>query len=75
MPTQKITPNSLIPTMSFAKVDGGELTFGGTRDNWSMLVVYRGKHCPRCKKYLNILNDMLGKWSDAEIDVSVGLEV
>ena len=42
-----------IPEMSFAKLGGGTETIGGTRDRYMMLMIYRGKHCPRCKKYLN----------------------
>jgi len=37
--------------MTFAKLGGGDITVGGPKDNWTLLVVYRGKHCPRCKKY------------------------
>lgn len=35
-----------------------------------MLVVYRGRHCPRCKRYLNKLSAMLGDWT-AVMDVVV----
>jgi len=59
-----------VPEMKFAKVGGGELTFGGTKDRWSLLVVYRGKHCPRCKRYLNKFNEMLTDWTDI-MDVMV----
>lgn len=59
-----------VPKMTFAKVGGGNVTVGGLRDRWSLLVVYRGKHCPRCKKYLNKFNAMLAEW-DAIMDVVV----
>jgi peroxiredoxin len=59
-----------VPEMTFAKVGGGNVTVGGLRDRWSLLVVYRGKHCPRCKKYLNKFNAMLAEW-DAIMDVVV----
>jgi peroxiredoxin len=71
MPTPKPSPDSIIATMTFPKVGGGEITVGGPQDNWTLLVVYRGKHCPRCKKYLNILNDMRAAWADAGFDVVV----
>jgi peroxiredoxin len=29
-----------------------------------MLFVYRGKHCPRCKRFLNKLNAVLSEWTD-----------
>jgi peroxiredoxin len=57
--------------MAFANVNGGEITVGGAHENWTLLVVYRGKHCPRCKKYLNILNAMRGDWANAGFDVVV----
>ena len=49
---------------------GETMTIGGDKDRWTMLVVYRGKHCPRCKRYLNKLNDMLADWT-AIMDVVV----
>lgn len=71
MPTPKLTPGSILAPMSFPKLGGGYLTVGGHRENWTLLVVYRGKHCPRCKKYLNILNDMRDQWADAGFDIAV----
>ncbi len=35
-----------------------------------MLFVYRGKHCPRCKRFLNKLNAALADWSKV-LDVVV----
>ena len=71
MPTPKPVAGSLLPALPFARVGGGSLTVGGTAENWTLLVVYRGKHCPRCKKYLNGLNEMLGQWTEAGFDVAV----
>lgn len=71
MPTPKPIAGSVLAPMTFARTGGGDLSVGGSRDNWTLLVVYRGKHCPRCKKYLNILNDMRGKWQDAGFDIAV----
>lgn len=48
----------------------GSISVGGTKDRWTMLFVYRGRHCPRCKRYLNKLNDMLTEWTDV-LDVVV----
>ncbi|MGB7241850.1 MAG: redoxin domain-containing protein [Sulfitobacter sp.] len=55
---------------SFAHVDGGTRDIGGQKDRWSILFVYRGKHCPRCKRYLNKLNAALAGWT-AKMDVIV----
>ena len=70
MTTPKPAVGAIFPQMQFHKVGGGMLSIGGPRDRWSMLVVYRGKHCPRCKKYLNKFNAMLADW-DAVLDVIV----
>ena len=35
-----------------------------------MVFVYRGKHCPRCKRFLNKLNAALSSWN-AVLDVIV----
>lgn len=43
---------------------------GGARDRWSMVFIYRGRHCPRCKRFLNKLNAALTDWT-AHMDVIV----
>ena len=60
-----------IGVFNFSSVDGGAvITVGAAKERWTMLIVYRGKHCPRCKKYLNKLNSMLAAWTDV-MDVVV----
>jgi len=71
MPTSKLVSGSVLEPLSFPMLGGGELTVGGTKENWTLLIVYRGKHCPRCKKYLNILNEMRTQWVDAGFDIAV----
>ena len=50
--------------MSFNHVDGGTRSIGEGGDRWSVLFVYRGKHCPRCKRYLNKLEAALPAWQE-----------
>ena len=38
-------------------------------ENFTMLVFYRGKHCPICKKYLTELGSKLDKFTDKGINV------
>lgn len=71
MPTPKLTPGSTLQPLTFNRIGGGEMTVGGASDNWTLLVVYRGKHCPRCKKYLNILDAMRADWRAAGFDIAV----
>ncbi|WP_299916883.1 peroxiredoxin [uncultured Roseobacter sp.] len=56
--------------LSFAATHGGTITVGQPKDRWTMLFVYRGRHCPRCKRFLNKLNDALPAWT-AKMDVVV----
>ncbi|PRY26524.1 AhpC/TSA family protein [Aliiruegeria haliotis] len=46
------------------------ITIGQTKDRWTMLFVYRGRHCPRCKQFLNKLNAVLPAWTET-MDVVV----
>ena len=71
MPTPKPVPGSILAPMSFPKLGGGAISVGGPRENWTLFIVYRGKHCGRCKKYLNILNGMREQWADAGFDLAV----
>lgn len=59
----------VVPTR-FLHVDGGICEIGQPKQRWSVLFVYRGRHCPRCKRYLNKLNDQLSDWT-AKMDVIV----
>ncbi len=58
-----------LPQLSFPKLGGGTIEVGGSRDRHLLLVIYRGKHCPRCKKYLNALDAMAGDWQAAGFDI------
>ncbi|MFK7745365.1 MAG: redoxin domain-containing protein [Roseobacter sp.] len=70
MTTSKPRPGAPIPQMSFAALSGSEVSVGHTKERWTMLFVYRGRHCPRCKKFLNKLNAVLPAWT-AKMDVIV----
>lgn len=59
-----------VAPMSFPRLGGGEATIGAAKDRWTMLFVYRGRHCPKCKAYLGKLNAALADW-DAVLDVIV----
>lgn len=56
--TQKLQAGGLAPTISVAKVGGGEIKIGAAA-GWQMIVVYRGKHCPICRRYLKGLDGLL----------------
>lgn len=66
----KPQPDAPMPQITFALAGGGTAKIGVPKDRWSMLFVYRGKHCPRCKRYLGKLNAALADWT-AVMDVLV----
>ena len=68
--TDKLAGGAVFPTFEVAKFGGGTLQFGGARDRWTLLIVYRGKHCGRCKNYLNAFEKTYSDWQDAGFDVA-----
>lgn len=56
--------------MSFQRLNGGVIEIGVPKARWTMVFVYRGRHCPRCKRFLNKLNAVLPDWTE-HMDVVV----
>ena len=68
-----LAAGSAFPRIEIDALGGGTLTLGvpqGGRD-WHMVVIYRGLHCPLCKKYLAQLNEMRGQFHEQGVDVVV----
>lgn len=68
MQQTKMAAGAQFPKLSWAAVEGGRVD-PAEASGWRLLIVYRGKHCPLCKKYLATLNDMLGDFESAGIQV------
>ena len=61
------------PKIDLARLGGGTVTLGdpqGGRD-WQLVVIYRGLHCPLCKKYLAQLEEMQGEFHAQGVDVVI----
>ncbi len=72
MKSQKIDAGEVFPPFSAVSVEEGTtLDIGAASGKWQLVVVYRGKHCPRCKTYLNTLEKMQSEWVDAGLDIMV----
>ncbi len=69
MATSKFTAGDPFPAMAWPKVGGGVLKLTDLT-GWRLLVVYRGKHCPLCRKYLNTLNELLPKFLESGVQVA-----
>ena len=71
MSINKLKAGEIFPELKATGLDGETVDIGkpsGDAD-WRIVVVYRGKHCPMCTKYLNKLETSLGQLSDLSVDV------
>mgnify|MGYP002376191479 CR=1 FL=1 len=66
-----LTAGQKFPKTEVAKLGGGTLTLGQPQEGreWQLVVVYRGLHCPICKKYLAQLEKLQGKFHEIGVDV------
>jgi peroxiredoxin len=64
--TEKLGAGAPVPAITLDKVGGGKVTIGGARSTWQLVVIYRGKHCPICKRYLAGLKDLAGGYGEAK---------
>lgn len=65
------TAGAELPPLAWPLVGGGSYELTPTGRGWHLVVVYRGKHCPLCKKYLATLNQMLDEFESSDIKVAV----
>lgn len=67
----KIEAGSRFPAVAAVLHDGGEVSLAATTSsaNWKMVVVYRGRHCPMCTKYLNALEEQQGDLRDIGVEI------
>lgn len=73
MSAEKLVAGSQFPKMDVPKLGGGTLSLGTPSEGfeWQMIVVYRGKHCPRCTAYLTQLKDCVAPINELGIEVVV----
>lgn len=70
--SQKLMPDTQAPALSLPLVGGGTWSLADqTPRNFTMIIVYRGLHCPVCKGYLQKLNELSEMAADAGVTVVV----
>lgn len=62
--------DAAFPSLNLKSTEGETVQVGQPKDRWTMLFVYRGRHCPRCKRFLNKLDAALSDWTEV-MDVLV----
>lgn len=67
--TAKPKAGQKLPEFTVNTPTGDTLNLGGNTDGWQLLIVYRGKHCGRCKPYLNQVEAMQPRWNAAGFNV------
>ena len=61
-----LTPDAQVPALTVDTVGGGTWTLADqSPQNFTMLVFYRGLHCPVCKSYLQTLQSLLGAYEES----------
>ncbi|AZZ98828.1 redoxin domain-containing protein [Pseudoalteromonas sp. R3] len=69
--TQKLHPGSPFPDIKITLADGSTraLAQANDDDRWQLVLVYRGRHCPLCTRYLNELEQFKDKLADIKVDI------
>lgn len=71
MNLQKLTAGAAFPLISVPRLGGGKVILGQPTapHDWQLIIVYRGKHCPMCTRFLTELNEALTAFNDLGVDV------
>ena len=68
MSAHKMAAGAAFPALSWPAVGGAKVNLVEA-DGWRLLIVYRGEHCPICRRYLKTLNSMMAEFKEAGISV------
>ena len=60
----KLAAGSQIPDIYFSLINGISIRLSEETSNWTLLIVYRGLHCPICKDYAAKFENKLPKLKD-----------
>ena len=64
------TPKHTAPDLQFPLLDGNQWTLADQKPgNFTLVVFYRGLHCPLCKKYLQQLQELLPEFEQRGVNV------
>ncbi len=59
-----------VPSLEVTTLDGRRWKLGDqTPDTFTMIVFYRGLHCPQCSRYVKSLADQLGDFAARGVEV------
>jgi peroxiredoxin len=68
----RLMPRQPVPALEFDTLGGGRWSLAGQKpQNFTMIVFYRGLHCPICRRYLSELNGMIGEFDKRGVSTVV----
>lgn len=67
--TSKLAAGSPMPSITLPRAGGGTVDTAAGAPDWSLVVVYRGRHCPLCKRYLARLEELRPEFEAAATQV------
>lgn len=69
--TEKLHPGSQFPAITATLLSGATVTLGqpGQGADWQLVVVYRGRHCPLCTRFLHALEQAKASLEDIKVDI------
>lgn len=69
---QHLMPRQAVPTLNVETLSGQRLQLqNGRAEKFSLLVFYRGYHCPLCRAYLTELNRVYAEFIERGVEVLV----
>jgi peroxiredoxin len=67
-----LTPRKPVPSLGLDTVAGPRMTLADQNpDHFTMIVFYRGLHCPVCRRYVTELDGLLGEFQTRGVPVIV----
>ena len=69
--TDKLHPGSMFPDITATLLNGDSVTLGkpGQGADWQLVLVYRGRHCPMCTRYLHALEQAKASLAEIKVDI------
>lgn len=69
--TNKLHASAVFPELTANLLTGEPVTLSNTSDqaDWKLILVYRGRHCPLCTRYLNQLQEFKQKLAEIGVEI------
>lgn len=65
----RLTPGQALPDFQVSLVDGNHWRLSGSRaDRFTLIDVYRGRHCPRCHRHLLEMRQVLPRLQERGVE-------